>query len=132
MGRRGRAGQGEGPSLSDLPGHDLWPKFTYTSHFGAWDGCAGRIGVAIPWLGAPPHRWARGAIGPSPYLGVGRGRDGQGVGPILSNHHGFALKRLPRKGWAAELGSSPPWEPYLCEATVTRIPEEGGDCGAWP
>ena len=103
---------GEVSSLPDLPGLDWGRNHTHTLYFRAWEDGAGRGGEAIPWLGAPLHRWVWGVIGPSYQLGDGRGRDGQGVVLILSSLHGLAQKRLPRKGWTVELGSSAPWEPY--------------------
>ena len=56
----------------------------YYTYFRAWEDGAGRDGEAIPWLGAPLHRWVWGVIGPGAQLGEGRGRDGQGEEPILS------------------------------------------------
>ena len=89
MGRRGRAGQGEEPSLSDLPGHDCGLNLFIHHTFGLGK-------VAQVAVGRLYHGWVLLSIGGQgaqldqvSYLGSGRGRDGQGAGPILSNLHGL-------------------------------------------
>ena len=100
MGRRGRAGQGEGPSLSDLPGHDLWSKLLISQHYyGAWEGCAGRGGVAYTMVGCSSpsvvkgRNWTKSLL-----MGDERGRDGRVWGPSCSSSMGTRPKEAAAEG----------------------------------
>ena len=130
MGRRGRAGQGVGPSLSDPPYHDYGLNHDGGT-MGHGKGVQVGMGWLMPWLGATTpsdgkgHVWTR-------FLTVGgeRGRDGRVWGPSCSPSLGIALKMLPRKGWTVGHCSSPPWWHYYENATEKIIPVEGEGCGA--
>ena len=71
MGRRGRPGQGEGPSLSDLPGHDLWSKLLLGLLWGLgrvrrswWE--AAQTSARCGRCRNPCDRWGRGCRASSP------------------------------------------------------------------
>ena len=79
---RGRAGQGEGSSLPAHPGSD-WDRNLTMLTFEP--GTMAQVVMGRLYHGwVLLSIWAWGVIGPGAPLGEGRGRDGQGEGPILS------------------------------------------------